>query len=52
MDRAATARRLLSEAGYVVEGGQLAVSRFAGLPGDSFRLDAQNPVFLLSGRLP
>jgi precorrin-6B C5,15-methyltransferase / cobalt-precorrin-6B C5,C15-methyltransferase len=49
VDRVATARRLLSEAGYAVEGGQLAVSRFADLPGDSFRLDAQNPVFLLSG---
>jgi precorrin-6B C5,15-methyltransferase / cobalt-precorrin-6B C5,C15-methyltransferase len=52
VDRVAAARGLLSAAGYAVEGGQLAVARFADLPGDSFRLDAQNPVFLLSGRLP
>lgn len=51
VDRAAWARRLLGDAGYAVEGVQLAASRFAGLPGGSFRLDAQNPVFLLAGRL-
>jgi precorrin-6Y C5,15-methyltransferase (decarboxylating) len=51
VDRAARARRLLADAGYAVEGVQLAASRFSDLPGGSFRLDAQNPVFLLSGRL-
>jgi precorrin-6Y C5,15-methyltransferase (decarboxylating) len=50
VDRAAHARRLLTDAGYDVEGVQLAASRFADLPGGSFRLDAQNPVFLLTGR--
>jgi precorrin-6Y C5,15-methyltransferase (decarboxylating) len=50
VDRAAHARRLLADAGYDVEGVQLAASRFADLPGGSFRLDAQNPVFLLTGR--
>ena len=50
VDRAAHARRLLAGAGYSVEGVQLAASRFADLPGGSFRLDAQNPVFLLAGR--
>lgn len=49
VDRAAEARRLLAGAGYGAEGVQLAASRFAGLPGGSFRLDAQNPVFLLTG---
>jgi precorrin-6Y C5,15-methyltransferase (decarboxylating) len=33
-----------------VDGVQLAASRFADLPGGSFRLEAQNPVFLLAGR--
>lgn len=51
VDRAAPARRLLADAGYAVEGVQLASSRFKDLPGGSFRLDAQNPVFLLAGRL-
>jgi precorrin-6Y C5,15-methyltransferase (decarboxylating) len=51
VDRAASARRLMTEAGYAVEGGQLSAARFADLPGGSFRLDAQNPVFLLSGRV-
>jgi precorrin-6Y C5,15-methyltransferase (decarboxylating) len=51
VDRAALARRLLADAGYSVEGVQLASSRFKDLPGGSFRLDAQNPVFLLTGRL-
>jgi len=50
VDRAACARRLLADTGYDVEGVQLAASRFADLPGGSFRLDAQNPVFLLAGR--
>lgn len=49
VDRAAQARRTLTDAGYAVEGVQLAASRFADLPGGSFRLDAQNPVFLLAG---
>jgi precorrin-6Y C5,15-methyltransferase (decarboxylating) len=51
VDRAATARGLLADAGYEVEGVQLAASRFADLPGGSFRLEAQNPVFVLTGRL-
>jgi precorrin-6B C5,15-methyltransferase / cobalt-precorrin-6B C5,C15-methyltransferase len=51
VDRTAPARRLLADAGYAVEGVQLAASRFADLPGGSFRLEAQNPVFLLAGRL-
>jgi precorrin-6Y C5,15-methyltransferase (decarboxylating) len=51
VDRAAQARRAFTDAGYTVEGVQLAASRFADLPGGSFRLDAQNPVFLLAGRL-
>ncbi|MEV5711534.1 precorrin-6y C5,15-methyltransferase (decarboxylating) subunit CbiE [Actinoallomurus sp. NPDC052274] len=50
VDRAAAARRLLADAGYAVEGVQLAASRFADLPGGSFRLEAQNPVFVLTGR--
>jgi precorrin-6Y C5,15-methyltransferase (decarboxylating) len=50
VDRVAPARRLMADAGYAVEGGQLSGARFADLPGGSFRLDAQNPVFLLSGR--
>lgn len=49
VDRAALARRLLADAGYEVEGVQLAASRFADLPGGSFRLVAQNPVFVLTG---
>ncbi len=52
VDRAADARRLLADAGYAVEGVQLAASRFADLPGGSFRLDAQNPVFILTGLRP
>jgi precorrin-6Y C5,15-methyltransferase (decarboxylating) len=51
VDRAALARRAFADAGYVVEGVQLAASRFADLPGGSFRLEAQNPVFLLAGGL-
>jgi precorrin-6B C5,15-methyltransferase / cobalt-precorrin-6B C5,C15-methyltransferase len=50
VDRAALARRALADAGYSAEGVQLSASRFADLPGGSFRLDAQNPVFLLAGR--
>jgi len=49
VDRAARAHALFTGAGYTVEGGQLSTARFADLPGGSFRLDAQNPVFLLSG---
>jgi precorrin-6Y C5,15-methyltransferase (decarboxylating) len=51
VDRAALARGVFADAGYAVEGVQLAASRFADLPGGSFRLEAQNPVFLLAGRL-
>src|SRR3569833_1115150 len=49
VDRAALARRALADAGYSAEGVQLSASRFAALPGGSFRLAAQNPVFLLAG---
>jgi precorrin-6Y C5,15-methyltransferase (decarboxylating) len=49
VDRAVLARRLLADAGYTVDGVQLAASRFADLPGGSFRLEAQNPVFVLAG---
>ena len=49
VDRAAAAHHSLTDAGYTVEGVQLASSRFADLPGGSFRLDAQNPVFVLAG---
>lgn len=52
VDRAVRARGLLADAGYAVEGVQLSTSRFADLPDGSFRLDAQNPVFLLTGRAP
>jgi precorrin-6B C5,15-methyltransferase / cobalt-precorrin-6B C5,C15-methyltransferase len=52
VDRAARARGLLADAGYAVEGVQLSSSRFADLPDGSFRLEAQNPVFLLAGRVP
>jgi precorrin-6B C5,15-methyltransferase / cobalt-precorrin-6B C5,C15-methyltransferase len=52
VDRAARARVLLTDAGYAVEGVQLSSSRFADLPDGSFRLDAQNPVFLLTGTAP
>ena len=51
VDRAALARQAFADAGYAVEGVQLAASRFADLPGGSFRLEAQNPVFLLAGGL-
>jgi precorrin-6Y C5,15-methyltransferase (decarboxylating) len=50
VDRAVPARVLIADAGYAVDGVQLAASRFADLPGGSFRLEAQNPVFLLAGR--
>lgn len=49
LDRAVSARRALTDAGYSVDGVQLAASRFADLPGDSFRLAAQNPVLVLWG---
>lgn len=52
VDRAVAARRAIADAGYAVEGVQLAASRFADLPGGSFRLDAQNPVLVLTGERP
>jgi precorrin-6B C5,15-methyltransferase / cobalt-precorrin-6B C5,C15-methyltransferase len=52
VDRAAQARGLFADAGYAADGVQLAASRFAELPGGSFRLEAQNPVFVLTGRRP
>lgn len=50
VDRAVLARGVLADAGYLVDGVQLAPARFADLPGGSFRLEGQNPVFLLTGR--
>ncbi|HKR50026.1 MAG TPA: precorrin-6y C5,15-methyltransferase (decarboxylating) subunit CbiE [Pseudonocardiaceae bacterium] len=50
LDRLAPCRLALREAGHQVDGVQLAVSRFAELPGGSVRLAAVNPVLLLWGR--
>jgi precorrin-6Y C5,15-methyltransferase (decarboxylating) len=52
VDWVGSARWMLSAAGYQVDGVQVATSRLAELPGGSVRLAAQNPVFLVSGRLP
>lgn len=49
VDRVVPARAMLRDAGYQVEGTQLAVSRLADLPGGGTRLVAGNPVFLLAG---
>jgi precorrin-6Y C5,15-methyltransferase (decarboxylating) len=49
LDRLAPCREALREAGHHVEGGQLAASRFAELPGGALRLAATNPVLLLWG---
>lgn len=51
VDRLGPARWLLSAAGYEVDGVQLAASRLTEQPDGSIRLAAQDPVFLLSGRL-
>ncbi|MFG2052769.1 precorrin-6y C5,15-methyltransferase (decarboxylating) subunit CbiE [Micromonospora sp. NPDC048930] len=52
LDRVAPAVHLLREAGYAVEGSQLAAARLADLPGGSLRLAATNPVVVLTGELP
>ena len=49
IDRAVEARRRMSEAGYEVDGVQLASSRLADLPDGGVRLAATNPVFVLAG---
>ncbi|MDI5966621.1 precorrin-6y C5,15-methyltransferase (decarboxylating) subunit CbiE [Streptomyces sp. SL13] len=49
LDHAVTARRLLTERGYHVEGVQLSAARLADLPGGSTRLAATNPVLVLTG---
>jgi len=49
LDRVAPCLVALREAGHQVDGVQLAVSRFAELPGGSVRLSATNPVLLLWG---
>ncbi len=51
VDRIGAARWMLAAAGYDVDGVQLAASRLAELPGGSLQLAAQNPVFVLTGRL-
>jgi precorrin-6Y C5,15-methyltransferase (decarboxylating) len=48
VDHSLAAWRTLRSAGYTVAGCQLAVSRFAELPGGAVRLAAANPVTLLS----
>ena len=50
LDRVVPCRLALREAGHQVDGVQLAVSRFAELPGGSVRLSATNPVLLLWGQ--
>ncbi|WP_232662285.1 precorrin-6y C5,15-methyltransferase (decarboxylating) subunit CbiE [Pseudonocardia sp. TRM90224] len=49
LDRIGQARTLLVEAGYEVDGVQLAASRFAPLPGGAVRLAATNPITILWG---
>ncbi|RRO16163.1 precorrin-6y C5,15-methyltransferase (decarboxylating) subunit CbiE [Saccharopolyspora rhizosphaerae] len=50
LDRVGPTRETLRSAGYEVEGVQLAASRLAELPDGSSRLEAANPVVLVSGR--
>nr|WP_241825362.1 precorrin-6y C5,15-methyltransferase (decarboxylating) subunit CbiE [Micromonospora sp. CB01531] len=52
LDRVAPAVHLLRDAGYAVEGSQLAAARLADLPGGSLRLAATNPVVVLTGEAP
>lgn len=49
LDRVASTRDALSSAGYEVEGVQLSANRLAGLPDGASRLEAANPVVLISG---
>ncbi len=51
LDRALAAHRVLSRAGYRVEGTQLSAARLTELPGDSLRLAAVNPVIVLTAEL-
>lgn len=50
VDRIAPTRAALRDAGYAVEGVQLAASRLAELPDGGLRLAATNPVTVLTGR--
>ncbi|MBF9071275.1 precorrin-6y C5,15-methyltransferase (decarboxylating) subunit CbiE [Streptacidiphilus fuscans] len=52
LDRVPAARRALLDAGFLCDGVQLQASRLAPLPGDSVRLAATNPVFVLWGERP
>ena len=52
LDRVVAAHSALTDAGYLVEGTQVAASRVATLPGGSLRLVAANPVVVLVGELP
>jgi precorrin-6Y C5,15-methyltransferase (decarboxylating) len=49
VDRVASTRDALRTAGYQVEGVQLSVNRLVELPDGSSRLEAANPVVLISG---
>jgi precorrin-6Y C5,15-methyltransferase (decarboxylating) len=49
LDRIGPARAALTDAGYRVEGAQLAASRLADLPDGTVRLAATNPVTILWG---
>lgn len=49
LDRVAPTRDALRAAGYAVEGVQLSASRLVELPDGSSRLQAANPVVLISG---
>src|SRR5262249_14112470 len=51
VDRIGPARWMLSSARYDVDGVQLSAARLAELPARSVQLAAQNPTFVLSGRL-
>ncbi|WP_344134538.1 precorrin-6y C5,15-methyltransferase (decarboxylating) subunit CbiE [Saccharopolyspora halophila] len=50
LDRVGPTRETLRSAGYEVEGVQLAASRLAELPDGSSRMEAANPVVLITGR--
>ena len=50
VDRVATTRTVLADAGYAVDGVQLSAARLAPLPDGASRLAATNPVFLLWGQ--
>ncbi|MGN6609843.1 MAG: precorrin-6y C5,15-methyltransferase (decarboxylating) subunit CbiE [Jatrophihabitans sp.] len=51
LDRMIDAHKVLTTAGYRVEGVQLAAARLADLPGGSLRLTAANPVTVLTAEL-